>query len=88
MSVLTSRAAVVCVQFLDTKANDIRFSTRKNRADAASLAASTNARRSPRQRNKNETLSLLHNSPRDVYMEWAARTEVSFPKRLPTDPLW
>jgi hypothetical protein len=88
MSVLPNGAAVLCAHFLDTKANDVRFSTRKNRADAASLAASANARRSPRQRHKNETLSLLQNSPREAYMAWAARTKVSFPRRLSMDPLW
>jgi hypothetical protein len=88
LSVLTVQDTSVCARPRDVKADYSRFATRKNRAAAASLVASANARRSDTQRQYDEALSLLRKRPREVYMAWAARVKVSSLGRLPTNPLW
>jgi hypothetical protein len=88
LSVLTIQDTLRSACFGDVKADDTRFATHKNRAAAASIVASANTRSSNIQRQYDEALSLLCNRPREVYVAWAARVEVSFLGRLPTDPLW
>jgi hypothetical protein len=88
LSVLTVQDTLVCAPSRDVKADYPRFATRKNRAAAASLVASANARRSDTQWQHDEALSLLRKRPREVYMAWAARVKVSCLVRLPTHPLW
>lgn len=88
VSVLPSHAAAVWAHSRDDKADNTRFTTRDNRAVAASLVAVENSRRTYTQRQMDEALGLLRKSPREVYMAWAARAEASSPGSLPTDPLW
>jgi hypothetical protein len=88
LSVLTVQETSVCAPSRDVKADDPRFATRKNRAAAASLVASANARRSHTQRQYDEALRLLRKRPHEIYVAWAAKVKVSCLGRLPTGPLW
>lgn len=88
LSVLTIRETLICVRSRDVKADNTRFATHKNRAAAAPLVASANARCSHTQQQCDEALGLLCKRPCNVYMARAASIEVSSLGRLPTDPLW
>jgi hypothetical protein len=88
LSVLKVQDTLVCARPRSVKADNLRFATRKNRAAAASLVASANARRSYAQRQYDEALSLLRKRPREVYMAWATRVKISCLGGLPTNPLW
>jgi hypothetical protein len=72
----------------DLTADDTRFTAHQKRAVSGSLVASESSRHSSTPQQDDRIMHLLRNSPREVYTTWAARTEVSSPDKLPTDPLW
>jgi hypothetical protein len=69
-------------------ADDSRFTAHQKRAFSGASVASESSRQTSTQQQYDRIMRLLNNSPREIYMAWAARTEVSFPGMLPTDPLW
>jgi hypothetical protein len=69
-------------------ADNARFTAHQKRAVSGSSVASESSRHPSTQQQNDRIMRLLSNSPRETYMAWAARTEVSFPGKLPRDPLW
>jgi hypothetical protein len=88
LSVLSSSQLEDMSGTLSVKADTFRFDTLSNRAAADSLAGIDDERDSHAEQQMIEALVVLRRRPREVYVAWAARTEIGFPGRLPTDPLW